>query len=93
MEGFDPEDSDDPLSQMQSQAMRRQIQDLFIRTLVLTARLTEQEPEDVAEILATPEKSEEYHKKVLEAMEGLQDVSEELGDAVKQAKEEMEEQE
>ncbi len=73
--------------------IQRQIQDLFVRALVVTGRLVDAEPEDVAEVMATPEKSEKFHKEVLEAMSGLDEMEENLEQAVEEAKKEMEEQE
>lgn len=68
------------------------IQDVFIRSLVLTARMTDHDPEDVAEILASPEKSEDFHEEVLEAMSELDEMEEELEDAVEEAKENIKKQ-
>lgn len=64
---------------------------ILIRTVVIAGRALKVDPDRIAEIIATPGKTEEYHKKVIDAMAERDDLNENLEDAVQEIKERREE--
>lgn len=81
----------DPQEQA-NQELDRQIGALFIRSVIMAARMMDADVEKVAEIISTPDKSREFHKKVVEEMQE-NEMPDELKKAVEEVNEEEEEEE